>query len=535
VSRPAEGIGGQEGQHLLSEPQVFSRSYIWDLQRRYFAERGIDAWRQDEVPHYVSSNPTLANSYAQIVHSFWRDRQRLGPCAEPLTLCELGAGSGRLAFHILQRLAHLCQEAGVPLASFRYVLTDASQGNLDFWREHHRFRPFFERGVLDIALFDVSRSDRLDLQLRRETIAPGSLRHPLVVIANYLFDSVPQDLYYVDEGRCEQCLVSLSIDRDPQALDAAELLANLRCHYKTRPLDKAPYAEPGLRKLLEDYQRTLSDAHLLFPATSLRCLQRLKALSREGLLVLSADKGDHRLSSLQGTLPPALVRHGSFSLNVNYHAFKSFCEQSGGMALFPDHPHRSVDVSCLLMLDGAASHVETQRAYRRHVQDLSPDDFFTIVQHAQKHAAKMTVQDILAYLRLSLYDSHQLAHYLPRLTELAPKFDQDERQAVRDAVDRAWDLYYPLGEALDLAGEIACLLYEMDDYGGALTFFRHSIEIYGPNATALFNIAVCYHMLGQRERTEPLLRRVLKLDPDHEAARELLAEIAAGNQELGNC
>jgi tetratricopeptide (TPR) repeat protein len=528
MSQPTGQTGGQEGRYLLSEPQVFSQSYLWDLQQRYFAERGVDAWRQGEVPHYVSSNPTVANSYAQIVFAFWRDQQHLRLDDEPLTLCELGAGSGRFAFHFLGRLALLCKQAGVPLTSFRYVLTDVAQSNLDFWRGHLRFQPLFKEGVLDIALFDVNRSDQLDLQLCGETIGAGSLHRPLAVIANYVFDSVPQDLYYINAGDCQQCLVSLSVDRDPDTLDAAELLANLQHEYETRALDSAPYPEPGLQKLLEGYQRTLSDTHLLFPAAGLRCLQRLRALSQQGMLVLSADKGDHRLSSLQGTVPPTLVRHGSFSLNVNYHAFKSFCENGGGIALFPAHGHRSVNVSCLLMLDGAASYVETQRAYRRYVQDFGPDDFFTIAQHAQKHAEQMTVEDILAYLRLSLYDGHQLAHYMPRLIELAPKLDQDEREAVRDAVDRAWDLYFPLGEAPDLASEIACLLYEMDDYGGALAFFRHSIEIYGQDTTTLFNIAVCYRMLGQHERTEHLLRKVLKRDPGHGPARELLAEIAAG-------
>ncbi len=53
-------------------PTSLSRSILWDLQAAYFAERGIDAWRQGEVPHYVTSNPTIAAAYAEIVFAFRR-------------------------------------------------------------------------------------------------------------------------------------------------------------------------------------------------------------------------------------------------------------------------------------------------------------------------------------------------------------------------------------------------------------------------------------------------------------------------------
>src|SRR5437762_12505945 len=102
----------EEKQHfVLEQQQLFSRSLIWQLQDRYFAERGVEAWRQGEVPHYVTSNPTIANGYAEMVLAFWRDRGRLAPDDppdEPQTICELGAGSGRFAFHFLSRLADLC-------------------------------------------------------------------------------------------------------------------------------------------------------------------------------------------------------------------------------------------------------------------------------------------------------------------------------------------------------------------------------------------------------------------------------------------
>jgi tetratricopeptide (TPR) repeat protein len=516
-----------ESSYLLEKCQVFSNSLLWELQQRYFTLMGVEAWRQTKVPHYITSNPTVANSYAEIVFACWRDQNQLTYSSEPLSICELGAGSGRFAFHFLKRLTRLCEQAGLAPTSFRYVLTDLAESNLDFWRRHPRFQTFFESGLLDIALFDINQSDQLNLQLSGETISSGSLKRPLVVVANYAFDSIPQELFYINAQQCHQCLVSLVLAEDPETLTVAELLERVQCHYDYRTLTESPYQEPHLTQLLADYQRALTDTYLLFPATGLRCLRRLKALSRQGMMVLSADKGDHTLAALQGKSAPALVRHGSFSLNVNLHAFKTFCEQTGGVTLFPDRECDHITVSCLLMSPAPASHVETQNAYQREVRDSGPDDFYTIIKHAREHLAEASVADILAYLRFSHYDSHQFGKYfLPRLLELAAGLSGDERGAVTDTVEKVWDSYFPLGEDLDLAYRIAGLFYEMNDYTRARHYFERSIEIYGQHTGTLFNLAACHQMAGQSEVAESLLRKVLKHDPGNEQAKELLAGAA---------
>ena len=76
-----------------------------------------------------------------------------------------------------------------------------------------------------MARFDATAPGALALQVSGTTLAAGSLRLPPVVIGNYLFDSIPPDLFYLKQERAWQCLVSLSVDQEPAELDAAELLA----------------------------------------------------------------------------------------------------------------------------------------------------------------------------------------------------------------------------------------------------------------------------------------------------------------------
>jgi tetratricopeptide (TPR) repeat protein len=175
-----------------------------------------------------------------------------------------------------------------------------------------------------------------------------------------------------------------------------------------------------------------------------------------------------------------------------------------------------------LMLARATEYVETRRAYQRHVQDFSPDDFYTITRQAGQYVGEMSLAEILAYLRFSYYDSAQFTRYVPRLTELVPELSRDERQSVLDAIDKVWDLYFPLGEEPDLAFQIGGLLYEMGDYARALTFYERSIDIYGQHTGTLYNMAACHQLIGQFAETESLLHKVLQCDPDNQQARALL-------------
>ena len=357
------GLDDLERDHrgfCVAKPQPFSQSRLWTLQRDYFSQRGLNAWSQGEVPHYITSNPTIATAYAEIVFACWQDQTPHLTSAQPLYICELGAGSGRFAFHFLTHLTQLCQQTQLPLTHFRYILTDFAQANLDAWDRQPLFQPFFQQGILDTARFDINHADQLSLQHSGETLTPQTLERPLAVIANYLFDSIPQDLYYIDNDQIHTCLISLFCRQNPNSLDSAKLLAHLDLHYDYQPTDLTPL-DPDLQTLLRHYKNRLIDTHLLVPSIGLLCLKRLQALSQQGLLLLSADKGKLDLRQLQGNCPPKLVtHHGCFSLSVNYGLFKTFCEQQGGIALTPNTAHQSLCVIALIMGDQPERYRQTQ-------------------------------------------------------------------------------------------------------------------------------------------------------------------------------
>ena len=85
----------------------FSEAPIWELQRTYYEELGMKAWNNDQVPQYITSNPMIATAYAEIIFGFLRDRADQGDLTETVTILELGAGAGRLGYHVSHKLCEL--------------------------------------------------------------------------------------------------------------------------------------------------------------------------------------------------------------------------------------------------------------------------------------------------------------------------------------------------------------------------------------------------------------------------------------------
>lgn len=171
----------------MNDQQIyrFSESPIWELQRAYYEEQGISAWQNNEVPEYITSNPMIATSYAEMIFGFLQDRAQLGYLSEPVTIVELGAGSGRLAFHVLKELCAMRDCARMSLPAFRYVMSDLALKNVAYWQQQPSLRPFVEQGILDYAQFDAVKDTELNLTETGIRIRNGDLRQPLLVIANY--------------------------------------------------------------------------------------------------------------------------------------------------------------------------------------------------------------------------------------------------------------------------------------------------------------------------------------------------------------
>ncbi|HEY2491756.1 MAG TPA: SAM-dependent methyltransferase [Paenibacillus sp.] len=509
---------------LHEEQQIyrFSESPIWELQRSYYEEQGVKAWQSEEVPHYITNNSFIAVAYAEMIFGFLQDRASLGYTTEPVTILELGAGSGRLAFYILKELCELRDFANIPLPPFRYVMSDLPLKNIAYWQQHPSLLTFVEQGVLDFAHFDAMHDTDLNLTQSKLSVRPADLQQPLLVIANYFFDSIPQELIYVGEGKIFECNVSIQSPEGTMDLNTSDMLGKLipEYHYRRAPeYEEESYPYHGVIGL---YQQKLEDSHILFPEIGLACLERLRQLSQEGFLLLTADKGDHRLENWEFAEPPRLIHHGSFSLTANYQAIQTFFEQKGAQSFFTTHHYKNLNVGCILMLQDPTSHVNTRLAYRRFIDRFGPDDFFSMKEWFDEHLDQMELRQIYSFWRLSGHDTQLFLQSADRMKNLLPMSSDEEMNDIHDGIQWMWSRYYPMDENHDLAIECAMVLFEMDLFEEALLFFERSRNMSKADANVLYNMAICYDEVGIEETAVDYTRRALALEPEHEGALSLL-------------
>src|SRR5262245_42805416 len=211
-----QGETGRAGPVVLERDRRLSESVLWKIQREYFDRRGIAVWSKGDVPHYITNNPFIARAYARLVLAWLRDWQAapggapsvpLDP-SQPVYCVELGSGAGRFAYQFLKQFGTLHARSVLKDLPFKYVMTAFTERNIRHRQDHPFLRSYVDSGRLDFARFDAERDTEIKLEISGTVLRPGAVKNPLAVMANSVFDSLPQDLFAVTGGQLHEGLVT---------------------------------------------------------------------------------------------------------------------------------------------------------------------------------------------------------------------------------------------------------------------------------------------------------------------------------------
>ncbi len=518
---------------ILDRGRRLSQSILWEMQRRYFEGRGIEAWRKGVVPHYITSNAFVAAVYAKMVFGFLRDCQAAYDSEnrggydpdQAFYIIELGCGHGRFAYHFLRIFRDLHRQSVLKDISFKYIMSDSSERNVDFWRSHESLQPFLDEGLLDFACFDPRCERELKPLHVGQTLSSDTVRNPMVFIANYFFDSIPMDAFLIREGKLYESLPTITSSQEEPDPTDPEILSRMTVTYEHEPVQTDYYDNPEWNRVLSHYKDRLGDTALLFPTGALECIDNLARISRGRMLLLSADRGDCHEDALQTHRDVSIAVHGSFSLRVNYDAIGRYVTGRGGKALQPRRNPASLIVSAFLLGDYPGGHPETDQAYRGAVEEFGPDDFFTLKNAILESVDDYSLEQLLAFLKMSRWDSRIFNGCFSRFMHCAEDAAKEQKHALHAAARQVWDMYYHLGESTDVAFNIGTLLCQMRFFREALTFFGHSIDSYGHSPGTDYNMALCHVDLCEIDKALECVGRALELDAEFEPARSLRIEL----------
>ncbi len=510
--------------YLIEEKSRLSHSRLWQLQRAYFEQQGVRAWNTETVPSFITSNAFIAQAYAQVVYGFLQDSLPGLDGSQPVYLVELGAGSGRFAFLFLKKLAELTAVSPLP-ACFCYVITDFTASNLHFWQSHPAFKPFIAKGWLDFALFDTRHDQQIHLTENQQTLSAETLKNPLVVMANYVFDSIEQDAFRVENDTLYESLITLYTEQPETNPHDPAILSRLKVRFDYLPTTPDYYPDnPAYNHILHEYRTGLEDTSVSLPIGAFEVIDRLAHLANGRLLLLAGDKGYGHEDELWQHGDPVPVNHGSFSLSVNFHAIGKYLEQRGGLALHTSPRDAAFAVSAFLL--GKGEFPATQRAYRSHVEHFGPVDFFAL-QEGVRSASKVKLTAVLSLLRLSGWDPRLFYQMSDLIADEMREANDNLKQQTRRALEQIWQHYFFIGDARDVAFEMGRVYYHMHDYANALRCYRTSLELFGDHHITFLNMGLCFRQINLLSDSLRHLQRALALKPDYELAKEWLGRVQA--------
>jgi len=514
----------QSGKNLPVETaRPLSQSLLWSLQRRFYENEGVGAWGNGPVPYYITSTPFIARAYARMVLGFLRDCAGEGRLdrEKPVYLVELGAGSGRFSYHFRRRLDELLRRSHFRDLRVTLVMSDFAEATVKHWRGRPEFARWVADGSLDFARFDVERDQELRLLESGAVLTPGGGANPIVCIANYVFDSVPQDAFRFEGGRTLELLAELWAEDRP-GVDGVRL-EDLRICFYPREVNPGHYGNADFDRLVEEYRGCLDEKSVLMPIVALGCIARLRALCGGRVLLLAGDKGYGQASELPPEPAPRLALHGSRSMMVNFDAIGRYARAAGGVAWRPRARAVGLHVGAFLFGIPPERAVETDLAYLEAVDSGGPDDFFSVQIAMEKHCDDMELDQILAYLRLSGWDSHIFRCCLPAIRRHLATARPECREALGAAIAEVDLGFLPTGEQYDLAYDLGLLWLDMDQPAAAAEQFEKSLQRHGLEAPTLINLSSCLLRLSEPIAASNKADLALIVDPGNAVGQQLRA------------
>lgn len=498
-------------EHLvpIEENMRLSKSLLWDLQCAAYCQFGPEAWSRQGVPSYVTSNPYTSLKYAHVALGYIRDcikPDSVTPIdiTQPLYILDLGAGTGRFGYLFLKTLLSLLQPHGLNELKIRYVMTDIAEKNIDFCRTHPYLKPFIESGILDFSIYHHADQNKpLELIISKEKITKENLVNPLILIANYFFDTIPQDLFRLNKGKLEEGRISISVEvaDELQEINATnpKIIPQMRCSYSYKPIkDPNNYYKSFqlLNKLLKGYSEQFDNIPFLFPVGAFHSMQFFSEISKGRMCLLAGDQGVCTAEQVKEWGEPKIARHGTFSIPVSYHAISDFFIKQKGIGLLTSFPDPQFVVMAGILGGAQLQYPELQLAFNFNFDLFEPCDYWKLVNCAEKETSSLSLEYIFLLLKLGNWDPMVFNSFYNQIRQQLTKCSNEMKQQLKTVIINVWQNYYPVGsDGGNFVMNLGVLLFELQDYNQALACFKQALNMLGKQPQILQNIAVCMKAL----------------------------------------
>jgi tetratricopeptide (TPR) repeat protein len=520
---------------IIEQGARLSQCKLWAIQENYYRNQGINAW-ENSVPNYVTSSVYMAESYAESILAFLTDYLDRLDLNEPVYIVEMATGAGRFSFHMLRELERkLACFSRFKNLNLRYIMTDFTANNAMFWQSHERFAPFVEKGMLDFAVFNPLVDDAFDLMVSGERLCGDQVKNPVIAIANYFFDSIPMDVFRVENKTLKEGLVTL--ERAMEGVDPESFphITQISTDFQYRDiLGKNYYPDAEMNEVLNYYRHNVKEGTVLFPVGAFDVLRNLKTLSNHQLVLLSSDKAYTCPEDMtQFAKHQFAIHDGAFSYMVNYHAIGKYFQNMGGEFFGTTAKNLSIQTVCCVSMDGKKQPFEQlQYVYQEKIDRFNPATSLCATLPGKEGSDDPVerLNYMLAQLRLHLADPFLFPQLAPQLVEVVSYGWRSHQIDLLDLMETALDNYYHCPGESNLPFWLSEIYFMMARYEQSLDCLRMTSRLFGENETLYFLMGQNYEKLNQLAKAKECYETALLMRSDFSEAQEALGDLQARMQ-----
>jgi SAM-dependent MidA family methyltransferase len=381
---------------MIEQDVRLSRSILWDLQRQFYLENGINFWR--ERASFTSASTVVVSACVDLLLTYLKERVPHLNSDEPIYLLELGTGSGCFAYRFLK--SFVPQKQLIPeLANLdvRYVMTDFIPEIVEIWQRNSYLKTFVENRELDFAVFDPSTEQAVMTSCFEWTLdAPAFVNAP-IIIANALFDTIGVDGFRCENGVARE--ITVSVEADPTAPLASLISNTLLLHQKVGEPIRLPYYEnQEFDQLLMQYADTLKNGTLSLPIGALEIIDNLRRMTNNSFAMLCCSRGFTDLSYAEKS---ESLHYEDLSFPLNFDALKKYFANCGGELLTPieDAITRCLTFGLLLQKEGGTKLTEIELG-KTKFENIEREN--TRVQYLKSSRRQMDVFELVKAQELQL-------------------------------------------------------------------------------------------------------------------------------------
>ena len=429
---------------LLEENKRLSESMLWQLQVNYYDKMGVDCWLNGHIPHTITTNPYIAQYYANLIAMYIEDlidNQQHHP-NEPFTIFELGSATGHFAFLCIQSILDILHVKLKRNISLRYIALDLTITTIKTYQQIPELKQYIDQGFFDCAACNLYHQDTIQLYHSKETITLSDFNHTGIFIANYFFDSLPIEKIRIQEGKIQIGHVTIKEKITHQKLKSKLGLSRmnksqsnliprignleLKFNYQDIKANETTLSKKDF-DILEQYKSITSPVYLEYPIGATRLIDMLFSNKINKMMILSDKVSTQKINLKDTQHSLSLITHDNcFSTNVSRNVLTQYIHQLNGTSkLLEAKSH----FSTMLLL----SEKKTSRLSRLH--------YFSTVNF---QATPLTISDkthqhnfvsyILSEIKLSHYDplvAHRYLDFIYRIYQSSDAFPKELTETLK--------------------------------------------------------------------------------------------------------